>query len=448
MLRISLFVLALLLGFSKAGKAQQQLQLNQQYKDLALTKADTLRYDLRLQKGGIFQFSKEQQGIALAYELTDASHQVKLKSRQPQGITGFLKSEFAPTVKSDYTFKVYRFNHPENTDSGKLSIFIKSLDKVELAGRQKIKKELVAENAKTVLTADIDHFWQAVDALSNCKTHTDSVSAIQKLYFDRATDGLIDFIAARDLTAEAQLQLVARYPKFYASIRKNTLEVKKSEKVIQELFTKFQSLYANFKPFKVCFAIGILNTGGTVSDKFVLIGTEITASSKNVDVSEFIARKENNRAGMLSGDGDLVQKIRNIVAHECVHTQQKNISDTVTKCPLLWQVLKEGICDFIGEMVAGKQINRVAHEYGDKHEKELWDELKVNLCSSDMSKWLYNGQSAKDRPGDLGYYIGYRIAKAYYEQATDKSQAIIDMIELTLPMQFLQQSKYAPMAGE
>lgn len=443
-----IYFIPLFICLAKPGRAQQQLEVNKLYKDFALTKTDTLRYDLRLQKGGIFQFSIGQQGIALAYELTDASHQVKLKSRQPQDITGFLKSEFAPTVKTDYTFKVYRFNHPENTDSGKLSIFIKSLDKTELAERQKIKKELVAENAKTVLTADIDHFWQAVDALPNCKTHTDSVSAFQKLYFDRATDGLIDFIAARDLTAEAELQLVARYPKFYASLRKNTLEVKKSAEVIQELFVKFQSLYANFKPFKVCFAIGILNTGGTVSDKFVLIGTEITASSKNVDVSEFVAHKENNRAGMLSGDGDLVQKIRNIVAHECVHTQQKNISDTVAKCPLLWQVLKEGICDFIGEMVAGKQINGAAHEYGDKHEKELWDELKANLCSSDMSKWLYNGQSAKDRPGDLGYYMGYRIAKAYYEQSTDKRQAIIDMIELTLPMEFLQKSKYAPMGGE
>ena len=444
MLRMPLIILTLLICFIKAGNAQQQLQLNQQYDNLAVTKTDTLRYGLHLQKGGIFQFSIEQQGIALAYELTDATHQVKLKSRQPQDVTGFLRSEFAPTVKTDYTLKVYRFNHPQNTDSGKLSIFIKSLNKVELAERQKIKKELAAENAKTVLTADIDHFWQAVDALSNCRSHADSLSAIQKLYFDRATDGLIDFIAARDLTAEAQLKLIARYPKFYASIRKNTLGVKDSEKVIQELFTKFQSLYANFKPFKVCFAIGILNTGGTVSDKFVLIGTEITASSNNVDVSEFIAYKETNRANMLSGDGDLVQKIRNMVAHECVHTQQKNISDTVAKCPLLWQVLKEGICDFIGEMVAGKQINRVAHEYGDKHEKELWNELKANLCSSDMSKWLYNGQSAKDRPGDLGYYMGYRIAKAYYEQATDKRQAIVDMVELTLPMEFLQKSKYSP----
>lgn len=446
MLRILLFILTFFVCFTKAAKTQSQLQLNKQYKDLALTKTDTLRYGVRLQKGGIFQFTIEQQGIALAYELSDASRQVKIKSRQPQDITGFLKSEFAPTVNSDYTLKVYRFNHSENTDSGKLSIFIKSLNKTELAERHKIKEELAAENAKTVLTADIDHFWQAVDALSSCKTHADSVSAIQKLYFDRATDGLIDFIAARDLTAEALLQLVGRYPKFYASLRKNTSAVKNSAPVIQELFTRFQSLYANFKPFKVCFAIGILNTGGTVSDQFVLIGTEITASSKAVDVSEFVANKENNRAGMLSGDGDLTQKISNIVAHECVHTQQKFMSDTATKCVLLWQVLKEGICDFVGEMVAGKQINSTAHEYGDKHEKQLWDELRPDLCSSDMSRWLYNGQRAKDRPGDLGYYMGYRIAKAYYEQATDKRQAIIDMIELTLPMQFLQQSRYDPVS--
>ncbi|HUP11950.1 MAG TPA: DUF2268 domain-containing putative Zn-dependent protease [Niastella sp.] len=448
MLTRPLYFLTFLVCLAEAGKAQRQLQLNQQYNDLVVTKKDTLRYDIRLQKGGIFQFAIEQQGIAIAYELTDASRQVKFKSRQPQDITGFLKSEFTPAVKSEYTLKVYRFNHPENTDSGKLSIFIKSLSKAELAERQKIKKELTAENAKTVLTADIDHFWQAVDALSNCKSHADSLSVIQKLYFDRATDGLIDFIAARDLTAEAQLQLVARYPKFYASIRKSTLAVKNSADVIQDLFSKFQALYTNFTPFKVCFAIGILNTGGTVSDKFVLIGTEITAASKGVDVSEFIAYKETNKANMLSGDGDLTQKIRNMVAHECVHTQQKVVSDTATKCVLLWQVLKEGICDFVGEMVAGQQINSAAHEYGSKHEKQLWDELKSNLCSSDLSNWLYNGQRSNERPGDLGYYMGYRIAKAYYEQAADKRQAIIDMIELTLPMQFLQKSKYAPGAGQ
>jgi hypothetical protein len=439
-----LFILLIVASITKPANARQQLQTDLLYKDLSLQKKDTLRYGLHLQKGGIFQFSIEQQGMALAYELTDAGNQVKLKSRLPQDINGFLKSEFAPTAKSEYVLKIYRFAHPENTDSGKLSILIKRLGKAAMAERQKIKKELAPENAKTVLTADLDHFWQAVDALALCKTPADSVATFQRIYIDRATDGLIDFIAVRDITAEKLVQLVGRYPKFYASIRENTLAIKNTALVIEELFTRFQSVYANFKPFKVCFAIGILNTGGTVSDKFVLIGTEITASSEKNDVSEFIHYKETNRANMLSESGDLIQKIRNIVAHECVHTQQKRMSDTTAKCVLLWQVLMEGICDFVGEMVAGRQINKIAHEYGNKHEKELWDELKANLCSSDISKWLYNGQRSKDRPGDLGYYMGYRIAKSYYEQATDKRQAIIDMIEMTLPMQFLQQSKYAP----
>jgi hypothetical protein len=274
MLKKLLFSLILIACIATTGNTQQRLQTNMLYKDIALQKKDTLRYGLQLQKGGIFQFSIEQSGMALAYELTDDNHQVKVKSRQPQDVTGFLKSEFVPAAKSDYVLTIYRFAHPENTDSGKLSIFIKSLNKAELAERQKIKKELAAENAKTVLTADIDHFWQAFDALSHCSTRADSISIIQKLYFDRATDGLIDFISARDLTAEKLQELIARYPKFYASIRKNTLAVKNSATVIQELFAKFQSVYANFKPFKVCFAIGILNTGGTVSDKFVLIGTE------------------------------------------------------------------------------------------------------------------------------------------------------------------------------
>ncbi len=56
---------------------------------------------------------------------------------------------------------------------------------------------------KPYLTADIDHFWEAFDALSRCSTCNDSVTTIQKLYFDRATDGLIDFISVRDLTARS-----------------------------------------------------------------------------------------------------------------------------------------------------------------------------------------------------------------------------------------------------
>jgi hypothetical protein len=55
---------------------------------------------------------------------------------------------------------------------------------------------------------------------------------------------------------------------------------------------------------------------------------------------------------------------------------------------------------------------------------------------------LYNGNTAKNRPADLGYYIGYKISQAYYYNATDKKQAIIDIIDMDDPVNFLQKSAY------
>lgn len=34
-------------------------------------------------------------------------------------------------------------------------------------------------------------------------------------------------------------------------------------------------------------------------------------------------------------------------------------------------------------------------------------------------------------PPDLGYWIGYRIAKSYYERADNKQKAILDILGLT-----------------
>ncbi len=51
-------------------------------------------------------------------------------------------------------------------------------------------------------------------------------------------------------------------------------------------------------------------------------------------------------------------------------------------------------------------------------------------------------------PGDLGYYFGYRIAQAYYNRATDKKQAVVDIIEMDDPLLFLQKSGYDPRPKE
>lgn len=420
-----IFNLLLFASLTVVGQAQQKLELNKEYKEVELTKSSNLVYALNLAKDGIYQFSILQQGIAVYYVLNGSDNKKLYESNYPEDIVGYEKFEYSPVNSGSYNLIIKRFDDPENPDTGKITIYVKSLSKNEIAIRNRIKKELEPENKKTVQTIDIDHFWDAFDNLKTCKSFSDSAASFQKLYLDKATNGLLDFIQARDFTAEKFVEAVSKNSKFYQSVRNNTYEAKKAEHVIEEVFARFKEIYPNFEPFKVCFAIGIKNTGGTVSNDYVLIGTEVTTSTDEKDSA--ISK-------------DIIQKIKSIVAHECVHTQQKESPDTTAiKCELLYKSLKEGSCDFIGEIISGNPKN---NEYGDKNENKLWIEFKNEFCNQNIGNWLYNGYSVKDKPPDLGYYIGYKIAQEYYKNAVDKKRAIVDIIEMTNPVRFLELSKY------
>ncbi len=433
-------ILLLLTATISFGQTFQTIELNKEYSNVNLDKTQNLNYTLKLKKGELYEVSVLQKGIDVKLILTDKSDKKILDKDSPNGQNGYEKFEYSPIETKIFQLKIERLEENGNSEKGQVSILVRKISKSEIQLREKIKKELEPENKKTVQTLDIDHFWEAFDNLKICKTHKDSINSIQTFYLDRATDGLLDFIEARQFTAEKFVNQISNYPKFYNSIRKNTYEVKNAVSSIEEVVSKFELIYSNFKPKKVCFAIGLVNTGGTVSDKYLLIGTEVSTSTKYTDLSEF-----NNSAyskNLASGDNAL-QKIKNIVAHEYVHTQQNIPYDkNAIGCGLLYMCMHEGFCDFIGELLSGSQINLVAQEYGDKNEKELWKEFKNELCNNSAKNWLYNHSSVKDKPADLGYYIGYKIAEEYYKNATDKKQAITDIIEMNDPIKFLQLSKY------
>jgi hypothetical protein len=421
-----LIIFACFLASSQvSGQAWRTLEINKAYNNVNLSKADTLHYRMRLQKGGIYKFSVLQQGIAILCQLTDPRRNKLYESKYPEDTVGYDKFECSPLLTGDFDLAISRFNDPANTDSGRISVLVKSLTKSELSIREQIKKQLQPENLKNITTIDIDHFWDAYDNLKNCKDHPDSVNCFQSLYLDKATNGLLDFIELRDFTAEKFVDAVTKNKAFYESVRKNTIESKKAAGIVGEVFERFKVIYPGFKPFKVCFAIGIKNTGGTVSNSFVLIGTEVASydDQKTAPTTE-----------------DLIQKIKGIVAHECVHTQQKPHADVdAIQCPLLYQSLKEGSCDFIAELITGEPPGS---GYGEKNEKRLWTEFKNELCNQDIGNWLYNGYNVKDKPADLGYFIGYEISKEYYNNSANKKLAIIDIINMTDPIRFLELSRY------
>ncbi len=422
------------------GQTTKTIELNKNYPNVQIDSSITPVYKLYLEKGGLYQVNVLQQGIDVKLVLANKNNVQILEKDSPNGQNALEVFEYSPEETDIFFLIIKRLPEKGNPGAGEVTINIKKFTKSEIQSREDIRRELEPENKKTVQTLDIDHFWEAFDKLKICKTHFDSVQIFQKFYIDRATDGLIDFIKQRDFSSEKFVVAVSRFPKFYGSVRKNTYESKEAAPLIEEVFLKFKKIYPNFKPFKVCFAIGLISSGGTTSNSFVLIGAEVTTSTKEVDLSEF---KGNSFSKVLASEGSIVQKIKNMVSHECVHTQQKKSLDkNAINCSLLYSVMREGFCDFIGELVAGSQINSVAQEYGNNHEKELWEEFKNEMCSTDSKKWLYNYFTSKDRPADLGYFIGYKIATEYYQNATDKNQAITEIIEMDNPVRFLEISRY------
>jgi hypothetical protein len=71
-------------------------------------------------------------------------------------------------------------------------------------------------------------------------------------------------------------------------------------------------------------------------------------------------------------------------------------------------------------------------------EKEIETAFVSDEDKTELSKWLNNG--TPEKPGDLGYWVGYRIVKSYYQHATDKRRAFRSILEMTDPKVFLAKS--------
>ena len=115
-----------------------------------------------------------------------------------------------------------------------------------------------------------------------------------------------------------------------------------------------------------------------------------------------------------------------IVIHELVHFEQKSHSSKV----LLDQSLREGAADFVSRVVTGRTINDHVREWAEPRRDQLFQEFAQKAHGQDVKGWLYDGANIKDRPADLGYWIGSEIASDYYHRAKDKPAALREIIEL------------------
>ena len=271
-----------------------------------------------------------------------------------------------------------------------------------------------------VFTSDIDNFWQAYDSIQTTQDSLKQLYYIQTLYIDKGTEGLTAFMKARDYSAALWVKLINKLPKFWNSIRPNTVMVKDKAKEIEKSIEKLKKLYPNLREAQMYFTIGGLRSAGTITEGKVLVGAEIATGNATTDVSEFPTKWLETMFKAQRADNIVPLNI-----HEYIHTQQIG-----TPQNLLGAAIKEGACDFITELVIGRLMQDSYMQYGRAHESGLKEKFKQDMfTTTDYSGWLYNGDKT-DSVADLGYYMGYAICKSYYNYATNKKQAVKDIVEL------------------
>jgi uncharacterized protein YjaZ len=289
-----------------------------------------------------------------------------------------------------------------------------------------------SQNKQIIETSDIENFWKAFDKLKYASNKKDSINIIQTEYIDKSTEFFKEFIKVRNFKAEEYVILIYKYPKFWNSIRKETENVKNRKDDIEKILDKYEKEIPNFKRPNVCFAIGCLRTGGTVSDNLILIGTEIAASTPKTEKYEL----SNWLKSVIGTIGDIVS----MVSHETIHIQQKGgyLRD------LAEHTISEGVADFLSEKISGLTIDKIAFKYGMENDCDLRKEFLQDYSKNktDISNWLYNGSKSKNRPADLGYYIGYRIAEEYYNKITNKEKAILDLLNRKNYKKIFKKSEY------
>lgn len=91
------------------------------------------------------------------------------------------------------------------------------------------------------------------------------------------------------------------------------------------------------------------------------------------------------------------------------------------------------------------RTNQRIHDWTLPRGVELWTEFSEVMRETDKSVWLYGGGQDKDRPAELGCFIGYRIVQTYYENIGESPAVIRAIIEMIDPQEFLKASGYTGM---
>lgn len=270
---------------------------------------------------------------------------------------------------------------------------------------------------------DVARFYQVYDATHGHPT----AEQLQGEYINPGSPGLHHLEKIRNVTGATIAKALAAHPQIFVDAKRCMGVLPRVRPRAAAALRRLGRLYpkAKFPPVTIVISRG--KPAGVADASGVIIGLDalcaINYLNPNVD-----------------------DRFLHTIAHEYTHVQQALQSPTLYNDPkptVLDSSLIEGAAEFMATLVTGEVSFHSPYAPSDRaRDKEVETQFIADEKKADLSQWIDNGTLTG--PGDLGYWVGYRIVKSYYEHAVDKRRAVRDIIEMKDPERFLARSGWYP----
>jgi len=269
-------------------------------------------------------------------------------------------------------------------------------------------------------TEDVARFYRVYEAAGGHPT----AQQIQHDYLDPGSAGLHHLTQVRNVNAENIARAVATHPELYTGARTCLPALPRVRERLERSFANLLRLYPEAAKPPVTI---LVSRGKPIAIAGPGHGVQVALESMCSDIA----------AKILGANVD--DRFVNTIAHEYIHVQQSPEQQSST---VLQRALAEGVAEFLGQLISGGLANAAVHASAKGHELTIETRFAADLDKTDLSAWFDN--TTADDPGQLGYWVGYRIAKSYYQQAADKRAAIRELIQATDAHAILARSGWHP----
>lgn len=285
--------------------------------------------------------------------------------------------------------------------------------------RQDADAEGTAAHEPVIEVDDVYRFYRLYDASAGKPT----AEQLQD-YIDTGSAGLRVFAEQRRTTGARIAEAMVKTPETFLQARRCVEPLPRVRKRLGDALAKLGRLYPDARFPPVTIAVG--------RGKPVGIGSPVTGVQVGLEAlcaTDFL-------------NPDVEDRFVHVIAHEFVHVQQPTETTDAQNPSVLEASLMEGSAEFVTELISGNLANAYLPAMVAGREQQIETAFLADKDKRDLSDWI--GNSTPEQPRDLGYWVGYRITRAYYQRAADKRHALREILQMRDAQAFLAASGWYP----